>query len=514
MFSSSSPEVYLLVSAGLVGITVQLFLQSQRVSSSSRRSARHHDVIAKLNAIPTVGSTNWGGSWRSAIKNIRGTSGVVQEGYNRYKNVPFKIPLLYNWMVVVSGAKLLEEVKAAPDDQLSAAEGTNDFLKIAFTMGHRVANEPYHFVVIKTQLNRKLSSLCPIVEDEISVALSEVFSSQEWKPVVALEAIQKVVSGASNRIFVGLPLCRNPDWLEFGLQFAVDSLSAARRAFIFDDIISRIIASLVTSTESQVGRAVEFLGPIIRERQKIADRARSGEVVNMPDDFLQWLIDTGIETTEREITQRILVMVFASVHVTASSLMCAVYNLAAHPEYLEPLREEVDTVVRQHGWTKAATDKMYKIDSFLKESLRLGGASSLIMLRKVLKDFTFSDGRVIPRGCYISAPSCAIHHDEEFYDKPNAFDPFRFVRPRSNGKDMKQGMVSLAPDYLAFGHGKHACPGRFAAAMIQKTILAHIVSSYDLKLDDDAPASCRTVEFGIFIAPDPTTTVLLRKRAT
>ncbi|KAI6144930.1 cytochrome P450 [Pisolithus tinctorius] len=499
MFSSSSPEVYLLVSAGLVGITVQLFLQCQR-----------------LNAIPTVGSTNWGGSWRSAIKNIRGTSGVVQEGYNRYKNVPFKIPLLYNWMVVVSGAKLLEEVKAAPDDQLSAAEGTNDFLKIAFTMGHRVANEPYHFVVIKTQLNRKLSSLCPIVEDEISVALSEVFSSQgnEWKPVVALEAIQKVVSGASNRIFVGLPLCRNPDWLEFGLQFAVDSLVSAAKMDLFPRFMWPIIASLVTSTESQVGRAVEFLGPIIRERQKIADRARSGEVVNMPDDFLQWLIDTGIETTEREITQRILVMVFASVHVTASSLMCAVYNLAAHPEYLEPLREEVDTVVRQHGWTKAATDKMYKIDSFLKESLRLGGASSLIMLRKVLKDFTFSDGRVIPRGCYISAPSCAIHHDEEFYDKPNAFDPFRFVRPRSNGKDMKQGMVSLAPDYLAFGHGKHACPGRFAAAMIQKTILAHIVSSYDLKLDDDAPASCRTVEFGIFIAPDPTTTVLLRKRAT
>jgi len=52
------------------------------------------------------------------------------------------------------------------------------------------------------------------------------------------------------------------------------------------------------------------------------------------------------------------------------------YNLAAHPEHLELLREEVDYEVHQYGWTKTAIDEMHMIDSFLKESHRLGGSST------------------------------------------------------------------------------------------------------------------------------------------
>ncbi|KAI6165103.1 cytochrome P450 [Pisolithus thermaeus] len=516
MLSDSSQALYILATAGLAGIiTIPLFLHSR-----------------KLDAFPTVGSTN---SWRSALKNMRGASGFIQEGYGKYKNAPFKIPMLYNWIVVVSGTKLLDEVRVAPDDQLSAIEGANDFFKTAFTMGHRVAKEPYHLGIIKTQLSRKLPTLCPVIENEVSVTLSELFSSQdtEWKPVVAMQAVQKVVSRAMNRIFVGLPLCsfnfnlrsrekgghlfylgRNPDWLKFGNQYAIDSIISGAKMDLFPRFMWPLVAIFLTSTEKHVERAVEFLGPAIRERRKLADRACGREMVDIPDDFLQWLIENGTEDAERDITRRILFMVLVSIQGTASTLMSAVYNLAAHPEYFLPLREEVDAVVRQDGWTKAAIDKMYKIDSFLKESYRLDGVSSLVMIRKVLKDFTFSDGRIVPKGCYIAAPSYAVHHDEEVYEKPDVFDPYRFVRLRSDEDDMKQQMVSLGSTFLPFGHGNHACPGRFSAAVIQKTILAHIVSSYDLKLDENAPASGKRVEFGIFMGPDPTTTVLLRKKSS
>jgi hypothetical protein len=49
------------------------------------------------------------------------------------------------------------------------------------------------------------------------------------------------------------------------------------------------------------------------------------------------------------------------------------YRLLANPEYLEPLREEVDAVMKEEGWTKAGMDKMNKIDSFLRETKRLDG---------------------------------------------------------------------------------------------------------------------------------------------
>jgi hypothetical protein len=52
------------------------------------------------------------------------------------------------------------------------------------------------------------------------------------------------------------------------------------------------------------------------------------------------------------------------------------YRLLAHPEYLEPLREEVNAVIKEEGWTKAGVDKMYKMDSFLRETLRFDGIST------------------------------------------------------------------------------------------------------------------------------------------
>ena len=47
------------------------------------------------------------------------------------------------------------------------------------------------------------------------------------------------------------------------------------------------------------------------------------------------------------------------------------YRLLSHPEYIEPLRQEVEAVVAEKGWTKAGMDKMRKIDSFVRETQRI-----------------------------------------------------------------------------------------------------------------------------------------------
>jgi hypothetical protein len=46
------------------------------------------------------------------------------------------------------------------------------------------------------------------------------------------------------------------------------------------------------------------------------------------------------------------------------------------PEYIEPLREEIQAIIDHYGWTKDAVAKMVKLDSFMKECMRaytLGG---------------------------------------------------------------------------------------------------------------------------------------------
>lgn len=51
-------------------------------------------------------------------------------------------------------------------------------------------------------------------------------------------------------------------------------------------------------------------------------------------------------------------------------------NLARHPDSAKILRLEVEKIVRQDGWSKVAIDKMHRLDSFLKETLRLDADTS------------------------------------------------------------------------------------------------------------------------------------------
>lgn len=97
------------------------------------------------------------------------------------------------------------------------------------------------------------------------------------------------------------------------------------------------------------------------------------------------------------------------------------------------------------------------------------------MFRKVVKDFTFSDGTTIPAGNYMSVPSQCIHADpvcaffclaffkvidvrtlQDKYTDAETFDGFRFERMRKQeGDNSKHMLVSLDLDYLLFGHGRH-----------------------------------------------------------
>lgn len=106
------------------------------------------------------------------------------------------------------------------------------------------------------------------------------------------------------------------------------------------------------------------------------------------------------------------------------------YDLAAYPHHVAALREEVEGVISEEGLSKDSLEKMYKLDSFIKETLRLHGPveGSFVALynpsrknvlsnvvssrRKVLKDFTLSNGMVIPAGNTLAFAGIAMHRDD------------------------------------------------------------------------------------------------------
>ncbi|KIJ05875.1 hypothetical protein PAXINDRAFT_92824, partial [Paxillus involutus ATCC 200175] len=379
-------------------------------------------------------------------------------------------------------------------------------------LGHDVHHNPYHVAIIRSQLTRNLGNLFPDIRDEIVIAFEETLDLQanEWKSVPAFQTVQEVVCRTTNRVFVGLPLCRNSDWIDLTNRFTLDVIKGGVMIALFPKVLAPLVARFMTSVPGTARRAMKHLSPIIEERRSHLGLEYGKDGADKPNDFLSWLMNhpEASDSSIKDLTLRILSLNFAAIH----SFTQALYNLAANPQYMKPLREEVESIVETDGWSKGALMRMRKIDSFLKESQRTEGMACVSLTRKVMKDFTFSDGTVVPKGTILVAASQATHLDDSIYNNAGTFDPFRFADLREeDGEGAKHSYASNNPQYLAFGHGKHACPGRFFASNELKAMLAHVVLSYDIKLED-TDTRPRSVHIGINIVAHPTAKVMFRKR--
>ncbi|KAI0937289.1 hypothetical protein AcV5_005232 [Taiwanofungus camphoratus] len=468
-----------------------------------------------LNSIPTIGPSAPLLSYLGVYRYFRHAQDMLHEGYEKYKGSVFKVPRLDQWIVVVCGAKMNEELRRVPEDELSFLAASEELMQAKYTVAPLLADHPINVTVMRGQLTRNLATLIPGIVDEIQTTLQDLIrvEGDEWVHIDALQTMVKVVGRASNRIFVGLPLSRNPSYLEIVMNFYLDVVKGMTILSIVPKPLKPLVGPLFPWSRRATRRLSVLLKPVIEERQMML-REREGDWADKPNDMLMWLIEEAgaIDGSVELIVQGILHSNFASTHTSAISITHALYHLAAEPKYLQPLREEIESVIAEYGWSKLGIGKMWQLDSFMRESQRMNGASAISVIRKALKDVTFSDGTHIPPGTLVCAASTATHYDEENYVNANVFDPFRFSKMRGEESErVKHQYVSTSADYIAFGHGKHACPGRFFAAYELKAVLAHIILNYDVKFEGEATRP-DNVWLGITIIPAPGAKVMFRKR--
>ncbi|EGN97958.1 hypothetical protein SERLA73DRAFT_182766 [Serpula lacrymans var. lacrymans S7.3] len=439
---------------------------------------------------------------------------MMQEGYDKYKGGLFKIPLMDRWMVIATGSQLIDEMRKVADDELSLQEAVDDILQVEYTFGLEAQRNPYHIPVIRTQLTRNMPALFADMQDEIVHACNDIIplDGNEWVNVPAYSSMLNITCRTSNRLIVGLPLCRSQEFADLHVKFAVQVIVCASIVNLLPNFIKPFFGRLLTNTPNSIERCTEYIRPIVDDR--LRDIEEHGEEwADKPNDMITWLLDEAREERNaRAVALRVLVLNFASLHSSSSSFTHALLHLAARPHLLQPLREEAEAVVQEEGWTKAAMDKLKKIDSFLKESQRVSALSLVSMNRKALKPFTFSNGTVIPAGTHVAVASASTHLDEANYANASEFDPFRFADMREKcGEETKHQLVSTDVGYVTFGYGKHACPGRFFASNMLKAIMAHLVLTYDIKLKDEGvrPAD---QWFGMNCTPNRKAEIMMRKR--
>jgi len=465
-----------------------------------------------LDAIPTVGFSDPILSYFSALRFKLNSPPMLQDGYEKKR---FKIATFRRWIVLASGLEQIEDIKKAPDDILSPGARVREFFQLEYTQDLLDMDDEYHIDVIRTKLTRNIAATFKEVREELvrSLDTSIPVRGDDWVKVPVIETIQRVVCATTNRVFVGAPLCRDKDYQTLNLNYTINVVKVATILRMFPGPLKPIVSRLISNLPSQIRQIEGFIKLMVEERY--ARTEEFGENWDeKPNDMLMWLMSDakGVERSLGGIARRLLVVNFAAIFSTSLSFTNVFYDLLSNPEYIEPLRHDVETAVAEEGWTKAGMDKMHKVDSFLRESQRINGAGILGLVRLALRPFTFSNGVTVPAGTLIATPSIAIHTDGEIYPNPDTFDGFRFAKLREHKgvPVVGQQATSSSAEYLTFGYGRHACPGRFFAVNEVKALLAHILVTYDIKIEEGKQAPGTHIRHSVRV-PEKAN-VMFRKR--
>ena len=133
------------------------------------------------------------------------------------------------------------------------------------------------------------------------------------------------------------------------------------------------------------------------------------------------------------------------------------------------------------------------------------------MRRLVTSPLSLSNGVRLRRGDKLVVDSRRAMMDPSTHAQPERYDAHRFLRWREQaGRENRAHLVSTSAEHLGFGHGEHACPGRFFAANEIKVVMCHLLLQYDWKLAPGTDTTPRAL--GMALNLDPSTQMLFRRR--
>lgn len=424
-----------------------------------------------------------------------------------------------------------------------------DGLEGSYNFTHpQILKDPYHEHVVHKYLPRRLGQMIPSMSEELSAGFDETWGmdTTSWKELCVHDNLMVMISRAVNRMIVGLPLCRNEDYLSNASKFAMDVIFAATVFLRFVPQFLKPIVGPVATLPNQIhyrGSAKHTL-PLIKER--LANFQKKQDDPNFdweePNDYLQWHISLASaenrqdELTPDMISRRLMPISFAAIHTTTLTLTNCLFDLIASDpsqQYLEGIREEATRVLAEEGgqWTKPALAKCHRSDSAVRESMRVSNFMTRGLLRKVMVEGGIENkagGWRAPKGAYVGTDIHSVQHDPLVYPNPDSYDAFRFSRPReeanahegesgANGtmdptetlKLKNTGIVTTSDTFLPFGHGRHACPGRFFVALELKMLLAYMVMNYEIE-----PLATRPSNkwFGQTLLPPMKATIRVRRK--
>ncbi|KAI7778657.1 hypothetical protein LA080_001892 [Diaporthe eres] len=432
----------------------------------------------------------------------------MRKGLETYNGQPFRIDdFSQSGPKLLISPKYIDEMKSDPACDFSAFVHKDFYATYPGFEPFGTSNSSSIFQdAVRKELAQVLAlTITPMVE-ELPNTLDKVLAHpNDWTEIDVQSMFLPIISRLTTKIFLGTKFMDNPDWQYLNTSYVKDVHSAVQRLNALPPFIRPIAHWFLPECRkirAEVNQARALIRPEVDRRME--EMRKHGGPRRRVLDSVDWFIASmkGKEDTKFDLAVAEISLAMAAIHTTTRTAIGLMRDLLAHPGYIQDLRDECVEVLKETGkMDKTALFKMRKLDSVLRESMRKNPASAANMPRLTQEDLKFKDGTVIPKGAYMMVyPMPAVN--PELYPDPEKFDGYRFLRARDEpGSENKHQSVTTGTDLTFFGHGTHACPGRFLATYEIKLVVIYLLLHYDWELPK-TQGLLPTVSAGIFYMHD------------
>ncbi|KAI1760843.1 cytochrome P450 [Hypoxylon sp. FL1150] len=445
---------------------------------------------------------------------------LIREGYERSDGEPFEIHAPDVRMVFVPSPKYIKEIDNAPDTVLSLNGAAKHMLQPLYTMNgfnwfDRRGVEGVGFVrTLRTLLTNNIPQLIPDLGVLVRTRWAELLSKKTttgdtiYAPVYPIMMDLVVLLNA--RSLFGEELSKDKKFMTSALSYVEQTLLNAEIVKLLPKALAPLVGGLLRRFLDSHKIFFESLVPATEQRIKEKNLKNLGHSVPKRADCIQWIIETAPKQNPWSVERVIYELMAIWFGLT---IVYVIHDLCLHPEYVKPLRRELETSYEEFERTGQG---LPLLDSFIKESARLTPVESMSVRRCALQPFSLSDGTKINVGEWACAPSGAINIDPQYYPSPEEFSGFRFVdsailsSAASTTQPKPSKLTDVDHSFLMWGVGRMACPGRYYASAFMKVVVAQLIMNYDIELVK--PDAARWISWRVAKIPRPWTKLAFTPR--
>ncbi|KAG7104331.1 Cytochrome monooxygenase AKT7 like protein [Verticillium longisporum] len=273
-------------------------------------------------------------------------------------------------------------------------------------------------------------------------------------------------------------------------RFALDLIAAATKRHLICGtmpIVDKLKLDKFLFPQIAAGRARYM----VYSKGQLTERTKLGDDTDRRDFFYHLLKardpETGQGFSTPELWSESNLLIIAGSDTTSTAMAATLFYITRSPAALQKATEEIrskfsDVEEIHQGQT---LNSCSYLRACVDEAMRLSPSVGGLLPREVLPGGLTIDGSFIPAGTVVGTPHYTIHHNENYYSSPFAYEPERWIvgatRASTGRATTEVDLTAAQSAFCPFSVGPRGCIGKGLAYVEMMVTLARTLYLYDLR---------------------------------